>query len=78
MSHATGFVFLDIDDQFGLGQAGLQAGVLLTQLDQFLGQWVGWLWFGTTWLGRESLELTSRTQAAPFDEMRRVQAFAPK
>jgi hypothetical protein len=32
------YFFLDVDNQFGLGQAGLQAGVLLAQLDQFLGQ----------------------------------------
>jgi len=28
---------LDVDDDFSLGQAGLQAGVLLAQLGQFLG-----------------------------------------
>jgi hypothetical protein len=60
---------LDIDDEFSLDQAGLQAGVLLTQQGQFLGVWVGWYLFRTAWLRCERLELAGCTQSPPLDQM---------
>jgi len=69
---------LDVDDQLSLGQAREQVGVLVAHLGQFLGQRVWWERFGTAWLGGERLELASRTQPPPFDQMGRVQPFAPE
>jgi hypothetical protein len=72
------YFFLDVDNQLSLGQTREQASILSAQVGQFLGQWVGWGSFGTAWLGRERLELTSRTQAPPLDQVGGVQAFAPE
>ena len=69
MSHATGFVFLDIDDQLGLRQTREQAGVLFAYLGQFFGAWLQRRRFRAARLGRERLELTSRAQPSPFDQV---------
>jgi hypothetical protein len=51
------YFFLDVDDQFGLDQARLQAGMLFAQLGQFLSQRVWRRRFRPTRLRSECLEL---------------------